>query len=322
MNKKRKAVIESNKVSMLKEFNLGGHLQKVLIEGKSADLPVVISLHCGPGLPIPFSVGTRGMFPEFTEKCILVSWDQYGCGINNARLPDDITINDFVAMTVDLITEIKKEFPHNKIWLLSMSWGSVLSAKIASKFPELIDGVIAYGQVLNELMYSKEEVEALKNSNAPQKLKNNLLSAIESKSFDKNTLMNLSKAIRKYTYGYTNPNEPKANMGKIICGILTSPDYKFKDFKAIMVNVYLKNSSLMLELSKVDLSKYLKGVSVPYHILQGETDIVSGTKSISSFVEKTDNPYLTCTVIPNTAHNPGVNGMNAVFEEICKLSGK
>ena len=89
-----------------------------------------------------------------------------------------------------------------------------------------------------------------------------------------------------------------------------------------MVNGYLKNSSLMLELSKVDLSKYLKGVSVPYHILQGETDIVSGTKSISSFVEKTDNPYLTCTVIPNTAHNPGVNGMNAVFEEICKLSGR
>ena len=82
MNKKRKAIIEANKISMVKEFNLGGYPQKVLIEGKSDNLPVVISLHGGPGSPIPFCVGARGLFPEFTEHCILVSWDQYGCGIH------------------------------------------------------------------------------------------------------------------------------------------------------------------------------------------------------------------------------------------------
>ena len=82
MNKKRKAIIEANKISMVKEFNLGGYPQKELIEGKSDNLPVVISLHGGPGSPIPFCVGARGLFPEFTEHCILVSWDQYGCGIH------------------------------------------------------------------------------------------------------------------------------------------------------------------------------------------------------------------------------------------------
>lgn len=30
-------------------------------------------------------------------------------------------------------------------------------------------------------------------------------------------------------------------------------------------------------------------------------------------------PYLTCKVIPNSAHIPGVNGMQAVFEEICGI---
>ena len=49
MNRQRKAIIEANKVSTVEEFILGGYPQKVLIEGKTKDLPVVITLHGGPG---------------------------------------------------------------------------------------------------------------------------------------------------------------------------------------------------------------------------------------------------------------------------------
>lgn len=319
MNKKRKAVIEANKVSTVEEFVLGGYPQKVLIEGKSDDLPVVITLHGGPGTPIPFCVGARGLFPDFTDNCILVSWDQFGCGINNAKLPDDISINDFVNMTADLIKEIKRKFPKNALWLLGMSWGSVLSALACERSPELIDGVITYGQVLYQLMQSQEAIDAVMNSKAPQKIKNEIKSAVDSKALNKSTAMKLSSAIRKYTYGYNDPNEPKAKVGEMIRGIMTSPDYRFKDFIAIVKNGYMKNSSLISELSKLDLRDALKGVSVPYHILQGETDLVTETKSIMSFVEKAENPNLTCKVIANSSHIPGMNGMQAVFEEICNL---
>jgi pimeloyl-ACP methyl ester carboxylesterase len=109
-------------------------------------------------------------------------------------------------------------------------------------------------------------------------------------------------------------------MGKIIRGIMTSPDYKFKDFKAMAVNGYAKNTSLITELSEIDLRDTLKSVSVPYHIIQGETDIVTGTSSIVSFVEEAGNPHLTCKVISRSAHIPGINGVQAVFEEICGLN--
>ena len=319
MNKKRKAVIEANKISTSEEFVLGGYPQKVLIEGKSDDLPVVITLHGGPGTPIPFCVGARGLFPDFTDNCILVSWDQFGCGINNAKLPDDISINDFVNMTADLIKEIKRKFPKNALWLLGMSWGSVLSAMACERSPEMIDGVITYGQVLYQLMQSQEAIDAVINSKAPKKIKDEIKTAADSKAFNKSSALKLSSAIRKYTYGYNDPNEPKAKIGEMIRGIMTSPDYKFKDFIAIVKNGYMKNTSLITELSKLDLRDTLKGVSVPYHILQGETDLVTETKSIMSFVEKAENPNLTCKVIANSSHIPGMNGMQAVFEEICNL---
>ncbi len=319
MNKQRKAAIAANEISSVEEFNLGGYPQKVLIEGKNREQPVVITLHGGPGTPIPFCVGARGLFPDFTDNCILVSWDQYGCGINNAKLPDDISVHDYVNMTVDLIKEIKKSFPENPVWLFGMSWGSVLSAMAAGQVPGLISGVIAYGQVLHQLMQSENALETLMNSKAPKKTKDEIKAAVESKKTDRKTAMKISKAIRKYTYGYNNPDEPKADVGKIMLGILTSPDYNFRDFKATVMNGYLKNTSLITELSTLDLRETLKSLSVPYHILQGETDIVTDTNSIVSFVRESGNPQLTCTVIPDSAHIPGMNGMQAIFEEIMKL---
>ena len=121
MNKKRKAIIEQNEISELVTFNLGGYEQKVLIEGKSKNLPVVITLHGGPGTPIPFSVGCRGLFPEFTDKFIMVYWDQLGCGKNNYKIDDSFKISSFVEMTSDLIDNLKKMFPENKILIFSTS---------------------------------------------------------------------------------------------------------------------------------------------------------------------------------------------------------
>ena len=138
-------------------------------------------------------------------------------------------------------------------------------------------------------------------------------------SFLKQLIYNVCFII-KYNNRFVNNQISNAQTRKIIRGIMTSPDYKFKDFKAIVMNGYMKNTSLITELSELDLRESLKSVSVPYHIIQGETDIVTCTSSIVSFVEESDNPNLTCKVIPNSAHIPGVNGMQAVFEEIRKLN--
>ncbi len=75
MNKKRREVIENNKVSKMMTYSLNGYSQKVLFDGKNETSPVLLNLHGGPGMPIPFSVGCRGMFPDFTDHVIMAYWD-------------------------------------------------------------------------------------------------------------------------------------------------------------------------------------------------------------------------------------------------------
>ena len=161
MNRKRKEIIQQNEISELYTFQLGAYKQKVLIEGKKTDLPVVISLHGGPGMPIPFSVRCRGLFPEFTDKFIMVYWDQYGCGINNAQIDDSFSIDMFVGMTADLVKEVKQLFPDNKLYIFSTSWGSILSAKLLNKSDHFVDRVIAWGQIIKNLFYNQEVYDEL-----------------------------------------------------------------------------------------------------------------------------------------------------------------
>lgn len=320
MNKERKKTIDSNEISEIMTVRLGKFEQKILVEGKNSGFPVIITLHGGPGNPIPFGVGCRGLFPEITDKCILVSWDQYGCGINNAKLPDDISINDFVDMTSDLIDTMRKKFPANKVYLFGMSWGSVLATKAAVRKAYSLNGVIVYGQILYRLLRSDDTKLAIMESKAPKKVKNEVESAFENDEFPIDFAMKMVRYIGKYTNGYRNPNETKSPVGKIIRGLLSSPDYKFGDFIAVLKNGYANNHSIVDELANIDLREDIKNITIPYKIFQGETDIVTSTYMIREFVESCGNSMVSCTVIKDGAHIPGLNGMGAIMREIDLIS--
>lgn len=135
----------------MERLPLNGYEQKVLIEGKRKDSPIIITLHGGPGTPIPFSVGCRGLFPAFTDIFIMVYWDQLGSGINNYVIDDTFSIDSFVQMTEELVAQIKKKFPNNKVMIFSTSWGSILSTKLLERNPNAVDAVIACGQIVKNV---------------------------------------------------------------------------------------------------------------------------------------------------------------------------
>lgn len=319
MNKKRRAVIEGNQVSELLTLNLGGYEQKVLIEGKNKELPVVITLHGGPGTPIPFSVGCRGLFPEFTDKFIMVYWDQLGCGINNRKIDESFKISTFVNMTADLIDRIKEKFPENKLLLFATSWGSVLSALVSAEKSDAIDGIVVSGQIIKNVFFNDEVMNALEASAAPRK-KLEIIKNAKPETANSTELQTISSCLTKYTDAYNNKNCKKAPMGKMIMGLMTSPDYTFMDFKAVVDNGYKGNVSLWNEILKIDLTETLNAVKMPYYIIQGETDIVASTNVVKNVVEKADNENLRYAVVKNTGHFPGVEMMDKIFESLCELS--
>ena len=133
-------------------------------------------------------------------------------------------------------------------------------------------------------------------------------------------LKTVNACLTKYTDAYNNKNGEKAPMGTMIMGLMTSPDYSFKDFKAVVDNGYKGNNSIWDELLKSDFTEKLCSVRVPYHILQGDTDIVASTTVVKSVVDASENENLRYTIVKNTGHFPGVEMMDKVFESLCELA--
>lgn len=312
---KRKKYIESCQVSEIKTYNLNGYPQKVLLEGKNRTAPIIIYLHGGPGSPIPFCAGSRGLFPEITDRFIMVYWDQLGCGMNDYPIDDSFSVDSYVAMTVDLIRAVHADFPENPINLFGVSWGSVLAANAAASMPELIHRVTVYGQITKELFFNKEVFETLGKANLDRKERETLDLLKKADSIGQNEIMNMAKLIRRHTEGYQAKNGGKTPMGRIIFGLLTSPDYTVKDFKAVVVNGTRKNQSLFRELIHLDLRNTLKRITVPYLIMQGDTDIVTSTEYTEAFVKESENENLRFAVVKNSGHMPGGDGMKTVIEK-------
>ncbi|MCM1054835.1 MAG: alpha/beta hydrolase [Bacteroides sp.] len=318
MNRKRKQIIESSEVSWVREAVLNGFTQKIMLDGKKKTNPAVICLHGGPGSPIPFSVGCRGLFPEITERLTLVCWDQLGCGANDRIIDDSFKIADFVRMTEDLVREVRKLLPCSGLYLLGMSWGSVLAALTAAGGRAEVDGVATYGQVLCNMTYNDEVYAALENSKMPDGEKKKLEEL--KKTVSTENTVKIMAYIRKYTEGYNCKSGEKAPVGKMLLGVLNSPDYRFKDFKAVMLNGYKKNSSLIKELLELDLRDTLSGIDIPYKIIQGDTDIVTSTRAIEEFLGECPNENLKLVKIKNSGHMPGTEAMEKIIGELEEMT--
>ncbi len=311
---KRKKYIESCQVSEIKTYDLNGYPQKVLFEGKSSRAPILLFLHGGPGSPVPFCAGSRGLFPELTDRFILVYWDQLGCGMNDYPIDDTFSIDCYTRMTVDLITAVRRDFPENPINLFGVSWGSVLAANAAAQVPELLNRVVVYGQVTKDLFFNREVFDALEKARLSGKDREKLERLKAVSSIDPAEIRTMANLISRYTEGYRAKKGGKTPMGRIIFGLLTSPDYTIRDFKAVTVNGMRKNQSLLQELIHLDLRDTLAHITIPYLMMQGDTDIVTSTKMIESFVRATENDKLHFTLVKNSGHIPGGAGMAYVLE--------
>lgn len=233
----------------------------------------------------------------------MVYWDQLGCGINAGVKNITYTLDLFVKMTIDLVKEIKLLFPNNKVYFLATSWGSLLSINALKVNPKLVDGVVAWGQIAKDCFINEKALKALEESKLPRdKLKE--IRLIDKNNFTSEQMKLVATSLKKFTNAYINKDAKKSNMLPLIFGIMTSPDYKFKDFRNALKNDCTGNSDLFKEILNADVTEDLKSVQVPYLIIQGESDLITDTEMIMNLVNSSKNKYLYYEMVEKMGHIP------------------
>lgn len=126
---------------------LGGLDQWVMIRGESVASPALILLHGGPGF------SETGFFRHFNaplEKSFaVVYWDQRGAGKSFDRsIPrSSMTTEQFLSDLDELVDAVCQRLGKTKVVIFGHSWGSVLGALYAARFPAKVTAYVGCGQL-------------------------------------------------------------------------------------------------------------------------------------------------------------------------------
>ena len=157
--------------------NIGGVEQYLLIRGNNRNNPIVLFLHGGPGTPLS---PIKTVFPkELEENFVVVHWDQRGAGnsFSESISPESMNLEQFISDSIEITNYILKEYDREKIYILGLSWGSILGINLAYRYPEKFYGYIGISQVVDmkkgeEISYDflLKEAQKLRNMDAVSEL--------------------------------------------------------------------------------------------------------------------------------------------------------
>lgn len=138
-----------NSIAVMEKVQLGGTEQWITIRGKDTSKPVLLYLGIGgPGAGgFPANVLT---LKPLEEDFVVVNWDQPGTGKSYGAAPiSSLTVDRFVSDAHELTELMSQRFNQDKIYVMGLSWGTIVGTKLVKQYPENYYAYIGTGQMVN-----------------------------------------------------------------------------------------------------------------------------------------------------------------------------
>jgi pimeloyl-ACP methyl ester carboxylesterase len=136
-------------IATLEKVNLGGSEQWITIRGKDVTKPVLLYLGIGGPGAGGFPAGALTLAP-LEDHFVVVNWDQPGTGKSYDAVPiSTLTVERFVSDAHELTQLLQARFHQDKIYVLGLSWGTILGTKLVQQYPDLFYAYVGTGQMVN-----------------------------------------------------------------------------------------------------------------------------------------------------------------------------
>jgi len=286
---------------------LGGIEQAIHIRGQSAENPVIIWLHGGPGWPDTYNASTfqRQMEHDYT----FIRWDQRGSGRTFFRNPNTHLSLDILVSDLNDLVDYAAERFDQPIYIVGHSWGSVLGITYASRHPETIVGFIGVGQEIDISETTRIAIEA------------GIEHAIAVGNFDDAEQMRaVYEKIRDMGFSYESydfydfalvqglPNKYLAPSGEsVVWDSMLSPYFGLNEIRQLIllfsdINFnFNRNRQLFNALDSFVPPARLE---VPVAFIMGSEDYVTATSLVVDYFSQIEAPSKELFIIEGSGHSP------------------
>lgn len=276
---RRIAIHSSNGIDSLEKVKIGGVDQWILIRGWDRTKPLLLFLHGGPGFPeMPFAYVNAALEKDF----VVVHWDQRGAGKSFPAPGNSLDVEHFISDTRDLSDLLLKRFGAEKLLLVGHSWGSLIGAITAARYPERFFAYVGVSQFADapeseRMMYrfALRQAEQESNQSAICELKENGPPPYDS--------MAKFRAMNKWVSRFNDRDYHRISRWQFIRTAFASPAYSWRDLANLAWGARASFEELWREVFyKENLFRDVPRIDVPIYFLEGRHDrLVTASSEMS-----------------------------------------
>lgn len=294
---------------------INGSYQGMFIKGRDAENPVLLFLHGGTGMPEYFLAQNH---PTGLEDYMTVCWwDRRGAGLSyDADAPrDSMSIDQYVADTLEVSEYLRTRFKKDKIYLMAHSGGSMIGMQAAAKAPQLYHAYIGVGQMSYQLASERLAyaymVERYREAGTSRMVR--ILEAAPpgmSVPLPASYVRLRDKAMHELGIGTTR------DMKSVITGVFLASwlcrDYTLREKLDIWRGKFASDARLWDTILATDLTKVVTGLEIPAYFLHGKYDYTVSYPGAKAYFDALSAPVKGFYTFTESAHSP-------MFEEPATL---
>ena len=304
---------------------IGGIEQWISIRGKDKNAPLMLVLHGGPGSTL---MGLSHTYQRpWEDYYTVVNWDQRCSGrtasISGSRPAEEITFDRMLADCLEVIDFLRNRFHREKIILFGHSWGTMLGAALAMRYPERLTGYISTGTVVNcrrEYLAILDRLQTVYTArNDAKALENlqNLRPGAEAENGSWDWMLKINNLIIREGYSSVKAGSLSGSLKYELLPLLKSPEYRLKD--ALHLTAYKAyiplNEKFMFNFN---LEQYPNRYEVPVYYINGDTDWQTPYPIGKEYAEKTEAPDTAFYTLENCAHCWDVDAPEQMARILCE----
>ena len=281
-------------VASLEAVELGGWEQWILLRGASPELPLLLFLHGGPGMPAMYLAHTFG--PGLENDFLVVHWDQRGAGksYQPELPPETLTDERLLADAEELVVRLRARFGPRPLVLVGHSWGSYLGAILASRHPEWFRAYVGIGQVTHRRRQREATAEFLRRE-ARLRHRPEALTALDLQG---------AAAHETWLFEFGAELHGETGYGPLIRAGLFSPEYTFRDVLRVAPGSSFSSRHMRRRALSGELMDEVTDLQVPVFFLQGRHDYVTPGELVEEYLERLDAPHKELIWFEESAHFP------------------
>ncbi len=279
-------------IADLYALDVNGDSQYLLARGVDRQLPVVLFVHGGPGMPAMYLA--HDFQRELEKEFVVVHWDQrasgksFKHGADQAQLSTSLLLSDMDVV----VNHLRDSLGVRRVWLVGHSHGSYLAALYARRHPEKVFAFVGIGQVADESASGR--ARDLQEAFIRTRLDG--LGLDPDMVIDRSNLEELLFLTGSELYGET-------SFVPLLMTGLMAPEYSLFDALNIAKGSSYSSRSMVYDLPR-DLVANEWQFDVPVALIMGRHDMVTPTVLAREYYDRIEAPGKAWYLFDETSHFP------------------